>query len=127
MGTAQEQQRRKRKQIKEILNKLQLSIPNFAGLVYEALYVDDCGDFGVSNTDEERKFAGKIKKQLSRSTTPEALLDKYLEVLIQQPGYEALKLGYIQSRYVPHPCLSDELTEVMTQLSAELDTRAELD
>ncbi|WP_338589384.1 hypothetical protein VXM60_14085 [Shewanella khirikhana] len=122
MGTVQKQ-----KQIKEILSKLQLSIPNFAGLVYEALYVDDCGDFGASNADEERRFAGKIKKQLSRSSTPEALLDKYLEILAQQPGYEALKLGYVQSRYVPHACLSDELTEIMTQLSAELDALAELD
>ncbi|MBO2564646.1 hypothetical protein [Shewanella algae] len=115
MGTAQKQ-----KQIKDILSKLQLSIPKLAGLVFEALY----NDF---DEEAELKLAETIKKQLSRKTTPEATLDQYLEILAQQPGYEALKLGYVQSRYVPHACLSDELTEIMTQLSAELDARAELD
>ncbi|WP_146194323.1 elongation factor Ts [Shewanella sp. BC20] len=120
MGTAQKQ-----KQIKELLSKLGLSIPNFAGLVYEALYIDDCGDLGVSDADEDRKFAEKIKKHLSRKTTPEEILDQYLEILAEQPGFEALQLGYIKSRYVPHTCLSDEMTEVMRQISVELDVRAE--
>lgn len=113
MGTAQKQ-----KQIKEILSKLQLSIRKFAGLVYEALYDD-------FDEEAEIKLAETIKKQLSRKTTPEATLDQYLEILAEQPGFEALQLGYIKSRYVPHTCLSDEMTEVMRQISVELDVRAE--
>lgn len=120
MGTLQKQ-----KYIKEILTKLQLSIPNFAGLLYEELYVDGYDSYGVRDADEERKFAEKIKKQLSRPTTPETTLNQYLEILAQQPGYEALKLGYIHSRYVPHTCFSDEMTKVMRNISAELDARAE--
>ncbi|MFB2775271.1 elongation factor Ts [Shewanella xiamenensis] len=113
MGTAQKQ-----KQIKEILSKLQLSIRKFAGLVYEALYDD-------FDEEAEIKLAETIKKQLSRKTTPEATLDQYLEILVEQPGFEALQLGYIKSRYVPHTCLSDEMTEAMILLSAELDSQTE--
>ncbi|MGL4895873.1 MAG: hypothetical protein ACRC47_13655, partial [Shewanella sp.] len=103
MGTAQKQI-----QIKEILKKLGLSIPNFAGLVYEARFDD-------ADERAELKLAETIKKQLSRATTAEAMLDEYLEILTQQPGYEELKLGHIKSHYVPHRCLSDEMTEVMRQ------------
>lgn len=113
MGTAQKQ-----KQIKEILSKLQLSIRKFAGLVYEALYDD-------FDEEAEIKLAETVKKQLSRKTTPEATLDQYLEILAEQPGFEALQLGYIKSRYVPHTCLSDEMTEAMILLSAELDSQTE--
>lgn len=113
MGTAQKQ-----KQIKEILSKLQLSIRKFAGLVYEALYDD-------FDEEAEIKLAETVKKQLSRKTTPEATLDQYLEILVEQPGFEALQLGYIKSRYVPHTCLSDEMTEAMILLSAELDSQTE--
>lgn len=113
MGTVQKQ-----KYIKEILSKMQLSIPKFAGLVYEALYED-------FDEEAEHKLAETIKKQLTRNTTSEATLDQYLKILTELPSYEALKLGYIKSRYVPHSCLSDEMTEVMRQISAELDAQAE--
>ncbi len=104
----------KQKQIKELLQKLNLSINNFAGLVYEALY----GDFDEMG---EQKFAEKIKKQLQRKTTSEKVLDSYLDILVEQPSYQSLNLDKVRSQYVSHNCLNDALTISLTELSDELD------
>jgi len=105
----------KQKQIKELLQKLNLSINNFAELVYEALYGDD-------DKKEEKKLAENIKKQLQRKTTKEEVLDSYLDILAEQPSYEGLNLDKVRSKYVNHSCLSDEVTISLTALSSELDS-----
>lgn len=104
----------KQKQIKELLKKLNLSINKFAGLVYEELY----GDFDEVG---EQKLAEKIKKQLQRETTKEEVLDLYLDILADQPSYQALNLDKVRSQYVSHSCLNDEVTMSLTELSCELD------
>jgi hypothetical protein len=104
----------KQKQIKELLQKLNLSINNFAGLVYETLYDDD-------DKEAEQKLAENIKKQLQRKTTKEEVLDSYLEILAEQPSYQALNLDKVRSQYVSHHCLTDDITIGLTEISSELD------
>lgn len=105
----------KQKQIKALLQKLNLSINTFAGLVYEALYDDD-------NKEAEQKLAENIKKQLQRKTTKEEVLDSYLDILTDQPSYQALNLDKVRSQYVSHHCLSHDITMSLTALSGELDS-----
>ncbi|WP_351077887.1 hypothetical protein [Shewanella sp. CAL98-MNA-CIBAN-0140] len=104
----------KQKQIKELLQKLNLSINNFAGLVYEALYDDN-------NDEAEKKLAENIKKQLQRKTTKEEVLDSYLDILVELPSYQGLNLDKVRSQYVGHSCLNDDITMSLRSLSAELD------
>ncbi|RTR34759.1 elongation factor Ts [Shewanella atlantica] len=104
----------KQKQIKELLQKLNLSINKFAGLVYEALYDDD-------DKEAEQKLAENIKKQLQRKTTKEEVLDSYLDILAEQPSYQALNLDKVRSQFVNHSCLNDDITMSLTELSGELD------
>jgi hypothetical protein len=105
----------KQKQIKELLQKLNLSINNFAGLVYEALY-------GDNNDEAEKMLAENIKKQLQRKTTKEEVLDSYLDILVELPSYQGLNLDKVRSQYVNHSCLNDDITMSITALSGELDS-----
>lgn len=104
----------KQKQIKALLQQLNLSINNFAGLVYEARYDDN-------DEAAEQKLAENIKKQLQRKTTKEEVLDSYLDILADQPSYQALNLDKVRSQYVSHSCLNDDVTMSLTELSSELD------
>lgn len=105
----------KQKQIKELLQKLNLSINKFAGLVYEALYDD-------FDEEAEQKLAENIKKQLQRKTTKEEVLDSYLDILADLPSYQSLNLDKVRSQYVSHRCLNDDITIGLTELSGELDS-----
>ena len=105
----------KQKQIKALLQKLNLSINNFAGLVYEARYDDN-------DEEAEQKLAEKIKKQLQRKTTKEEVLDSYLGILADLPSYQALNLDNVRSQYVSHSCLNDDVTMSLAELSSELDS-----
>ncbi|MGS0675506.1 hypothetical protein [Shewanella sp. 125m-1] len=105
----------KQKQIKALLQKLNLSINNFAGLVYEARFDDN-------DEEAELKLAANIKKQLQRKTTKEEVLDSYLDILADQPSYQSLNLDKVRSQYVNHSCLNDDITMSLTELSSELDS-----
>ncbi|MEZ9198537.1 hypothetical protein [Shewanella sp. 10N.286.54.B9] len=96
------------------MQKLNLSINNFAGLVYEARFDDN-------DEEAEQKLAENIKKQLQRKTTKEEVLDSYLDILTEQPSYQALNLDKVRSQFVSHSCLNDEITIDLTELSGELD------
>ncbi|WP_063345811.1 hypothetical protein [Vibrio jasicida] len=109
----------KQQQIQNALNTLGWSHAKFADVLYEELYGSD--DFKETDHQEINKLAQKLKKQLQRSSTNEAILDRYLRTLSEHPDYQALNLGMIQPQYVPHYCLDENMMAQLREVSIELD------
>ncbi|MGF1727823.1 elongation factor Ts [Photobacterium nomapromontoriensis] len=116
MGTAKKQH-----QIQQALNALGWSHKVFAEIVYEELYGDEYGGSLETDTEVIRKLAANIKKQLQRPSTPEELLDRYLNTLSEHPDYQSLNLGKIIPQYVAHTCLHDEIINELKAISCALD------
>lgn len=109
----------KRQQIKNALNALGWSHARFADVLYEELYDND--DFKDTDRYEINRLKERIKKQLQRSTTNEEVLEQYLRILSAHPDFQALNLGVIQQRYVPHRCLDEITMAKLREVSLELD------
>lgn len=116
MGTEQKQT-----QIQGLLSSLGWSVRQLADVVYEELYCDDYEDLQDVDPQTVSKFYEKLKKQLTRSTTPVKRLDEYLKIITEHPDCVALKLNKVPTKYVTHPCLDDEFTKRLTEFSLELD------
>ena len=116
MGTATKQ---KQKQIQKALDALGWSHSQFASVLYDELNPND--DFKETDKDDIRKLGQNIKKQLQRESTPDERLKQYLLILSEHPDYQALKLGTMLPKYVEHECINNDLTDQLTELSAELD------
>ncbi|SON49926.1 elongation factor Ts [Vibrio tapetis] len=112
---------KKQKQIQQALDALGWSHLTFADVLYDELYADENDDFKDTDKDEIRKLAQNLKKQLQRESTSEKRLDIYLRVLFEHPAYQALNLDSVLPKHVAHSCLSDELSQRLTQLSSNLD------
>ncbi|MEZ8639196.1 elongation factor Ts [Vibrio splendidus] len=116
MGTATKQ---KQKQIQKALDALGWSHSQLASVLYDELNAND--DFKETDKDYIRKLGQNIKKQLQRESTPDERLKQYLLILSEHPDYQALKLGTVLPKYVEHECINSDLTDQLTELSAELD------
>ncbi|MEZ9652792.1 elongation factor Ts [Vibrio lentus] len=116
MGTATKQ---KQKQIQKALDALGWSHSQLASVLYDELNASD--DFKETDKDYIRKLGQNIKKQLQRESTPDERLKQYLLILSEHPDYQALKLGTVLPKYVEHECINCDLTDQLTELSAELD------
>ncbi|MEZ8822868.1 elongation factor Ts [Vibrio amylolyticus] len=116
MGTATKQ---KQKQIQKALDALGWSHSQLASVLYDELNAND--DFKETDKEDIRKLGQNIKKQLQRESTPDERLKQYLSILSEHPDYQALKLGTVLPKYVEHECINSDLTDQLTELSAELD------
>ncbi|MBE1275503.1 elongation factor Ts [Enterovibrio baiacu] len=112
MGTV-----RKQKEIKYLLKVMSWSHRELAGAVFE--YDND--DFVEDEKQKIAKLSDAIKKQLTRTTTAEARLDHYLEVIESHPSFNRLKLDSFRPKYVSHDCLEDDLLLELTATSQHLD------
>lgn len=116
MGTEEKQ-----KQIQELRNSLGWSARKLADVLYEELYCNDYEDLHDADPEAVSKFYEKLKKHLTRKTTPIKRLDEYLKIVTEHPDYTALKLDKVPTKYVRHSCLDDEFTKRLSEFSLELD------
>lgn len=112
MGT-----REKQKEIRSLLRAMSWSFSDLA----EAVIEFDNDDFVEDEAKKIAALSEAIKKQLSRRSTSDEKLDKYLRVIEDHETYKALKLGFLRPQFVDHSILDDALTEAIKDLSMELD------
>ncbi len=111
----------KQAQIRDLLASLGWSIRQLADVIYEELYCDAYEDLQDAEPETVVNFYEKLKKHLSRKTTPAERLDEYLKVITEHPDYVSLKLNKVPIKYVGHSCLDDDFTKLLSEYSSELD------
>lgn len=100
-------------EIKRLLSELDWSQNRLARILF--MEFNEWND----NEDEIKKFEGKLKKELQRSTTKPVLLRKYIDVIVRHD--EAKKLNLIFNKYVPQNSISTSLSDAMKGVSKEIE------
>ncbi|CAK1819838.1 MULTISPECIES: hypothetical protein [Vibrio] len=116
MGTLQKQE-----QIRSILNTLNWSYRQLADVLYEELYCDVYQNLEDTNQEDISLFHEALKKQLTRKTTSEKRLDKYLTIISEHPDFLAAHLDVIAPKYLKHQCLNESLADELKNISRWLD------
>lgn len=116
---------KKQKQIRLIMEGLNWGYRNLAHVLYEELYFDNYEGIEIKERKlgDLEKFSNKLKKQLSRISTSEELLSSYLEVITNNPDYQAAYPDRFIPKYVKHQCLDEDMFDEIINISNELDKK----
>lgn len=100
--------------IKELAKKYSWSLQQLSRALYVELHPDDENDNEIAIT----RFEASLKKQLSRSTTSTATLQRYLDIMIQDRLFK--KENMVYSKPVPTTELDEELIKGLTSISKKI-------
>lgn len=102
------------KKIKELAKKYSWSQEQLAREIYVKQNPDDENDDSIAM----KRFEASFKKQLNRKTTSPHTLQRYLELLIQDPLFEHENMVY--NRPAPTTVLDEELINGLTLMSKRM-------
>ncbi len=100
--------------IKKLAKKYSWTQERLARTLYVELHPDDDHDDSAAM----KRFEAALKKQLSRKTTPANTLQRYLDILIQDPLFKRENMVY--NKPVPTTVLDEVLIEGLTSISKKI-------
>lgn len=102
------------KKIKELAKKYSWSQQQLSRELYVQLHPDDENDDEIAMT----RFEASLKKQLNRPTTSTEILQRYLDIMIQDRLFKQENMIY--SKPVPTTELDEELIKGLTSISKKI-------
>lgn len=106
------------KKIKELAKKYSWSQEQLSRELYVQLHPDDENDDSLAM----QRFGAALKKQLNRPTTSVATLQRYLDILIQDPLFEKENMVYTKpvSTTLIDECLANGISSISKKILKNL-------
>ena len=101
----------RQKELKQWIIKIGMTVKYFSGQY--------CQDTFENFTEEEiAQYYEKFKKELSRKTTKDEVLDKYFEYLYSLEEFK--KIGYVKPFYIDNDIFDEEFNNRMKNISKKI-------